>query len=246
MKRHVVFLLIAAVFLLCSGLIYLGHYFVFRDTHHIFIYLVGDLAFLPLEVFLVVLVIDRLLRRREKQALLSKLNMIVGAFFSEVGTQLLARLIDSSGHSAELRQRFGVTNQWTTLDFKRARVSADSVTGEFDPHLVDLDGLKEFLYQKRPFMLTLLENPNLLEHETFTDMLLAIFHLEEELEARQALDALPKSDLAHIAGDLERVFTHLVRGWLAYVEHLRSDYPFLYSLVLRTHPLQDHPTPIVA
>jgi hypothetical protein len=95
-------------------------------------------------------------------------------------------------------------------------------------------------------MLTLLENPNLLEHDTFTDMLLAIFHLEEELEARQALDALPESDLAHIAGDLERVFTHLVRGWLAYVEYLRSDYPFLYSLVLRTHPLQDHPTPIVA
>ena len=80
MKRYSRFLLIAGIFVAGSGLIYLPHYFIFRDTHHINIYMLGDLAFLPLEVFLVVIVIERILARREKQAIIQKLNMVVVAF----------------------------------------------------------------------------------------------------------------------------------------------------------------------
>ncbi len=70
MKRYSYFLKVAALFLLLSGLIYLVHFFIFRDPHHIFIYMVGDLAFLPLEVFLVVIVIERILAYREKKTML--------------------------------------------------------------------------------------------------------------------------------------------------------------------------------
>jgi len=61
----------------------------FRDSHHIILYLIGDIAFLPIQVLLVTLIIDRLLSAREKQAMLKKMNMVIGAFFSEVGSQLL-------------------------------------------------------------------------------------------------------------------------------------------------------------
>ena len=83
----------AALAIALSALIYFIHYAIFHDVHHIFIYMVGDLAFLPLEVFLVIVVVERLLARREKQATLQKLNMVVGAFFSEVGNELLQRLL---------------------------------------------------------------------------------------------------------------------------------------------------------
>jgi len=53
------------------------------------------------------------------------------------------------------------------------------------------------------FMLSLLENPNLLEHDSFTDLLLAIFHLSEELAARDTLVGLPQSDYEHLAGDIK-------------------------------------------
>ena len=92
-KRHSFVLTLAAIFLLLSGVTYLIHYLIFRDAHHIFIYLVGDLAFLPLEVLLVVVIIERILTRRETQAKLQKLNMVVGAFFSEVGNYLLRSLL---------------------------------------------------------------------------------------------------------------------------------------------------------
>lgn len=246
MKRHLFFVIIAAVFLISSGLLYLGHYLIFRDSHHIYIYLVGDLAFLPLEVFLVGLVIDRLLHQREKRALLRKLNIVVGAFFSEVGNHLLAELVSYSERSAEIREHYRVTNRWGPAEFRRARAFAHAAGLQSRVDAASLDPLKTLLGAKRPFMLALLENPNLLEHEGFTDMLLAVFHLDEELEARRSLGGLPESDLKHIAGDIERAFSRLITEWLSYVEHLKAEYPFLFSLVVRTHPLQDQPAAVVA
>jgi hypothetical protein len=90
-----------------------------------------------------------------------------------------------------------------------------------------------------------LENPNLLENEHFTDLLWATFHLAEELEARPSMTNLPETDLEHIANDIKRLYGHLAAEWLTYAEHLKSKYPFLFSLVVRTHPFQEHPSPIV-
>jgi len=101
----------------------------------------------------------------------------------------------------------------------------------------DLGGLKEFLSRKRGFLLSLLENPNILEHEESSHLLLAIFHLDEELEARRTLEDLPASDMCHIAGDVERAIGRLCSQRIQYVAHLKSDYPFLFSPVVRPQPL---------
>ena len=110
---------------------------------------------------------------------------------------------------------------------------------------IDLEGLKAFLIQKRAFLLRLLENPNLLEYDRFTNLLWATFHLTEELEARPSLSNLPDADLQHIAIDIQRVYQRLAAEWVFYVEHLKANYPFLFSLVLRIHPFQEHPSPVV-
>lgn len=44
-----------------SPFLYFLHYLIFRDPHHIAVYLLGDLAFLPLEVLMVTLILHRLL-----------------------------------------------------------------------------------------------------------------------------------------------------------------------------------------
>jgi len=244
MKRST-FLVIAAIFMAASGLMYFIHYLIFRDVHHIFLYLVGDLAFLPIEVFLVVIVIERILSRREKQTKLQKLNMVIGAFFSEVGSQLLGDLLRCFDSHDSIRHRLAISKDWTASDFRNAIGFARSIGGRVDCRGIDLDELKEFLIQRRQFLLGLLENPNLLEHDRFTDLLWAIFHLTEELEARPSMANLLESDLAHIASDIQRAYGHLVTEWISYVEHLKMNYPFLFSLVARTHPFQDHPSPIV-
>ncbi len=245
MRRYSTFIILASVFVAMSGLLYFVHYSIFRDAHHIFIYLVGDLAFLPLEVFLVVIVIERILARREKQSMLKKLNMVIGAFFSEVGNHLLYSLLSCFDRRKEICQELSVDQNWTSTDFKRAKATTCIIDDKPHCRTIDLEEIKTFLIEKRQFLLRLLENPNLLEHERFTDLLWATFHLTEELEARDSLQGLPDNDLEHIAGDIQRVYRYLAAEWVSYVEHLKSNYPFLFSLVGRLQPFQEHPSPVI-
>lgn len=244
-KRHRRFIILAAIFVASSALIYFVHYRIFGNPYHIFIYMIGDLAFLPLEVFIVVIVIERILAYREKQALLSKLNMVVGAFFSEVGNDLITSLICSMENRDETFQCLDIGQDWTARDFKKAKACARNIRVNADCSGLDLAELRTFLIQKREFLLRLLENPNLLERERFTNLMWAVFHLAEELEARPSVQNLPESDLAHLAGDIQRVYGPLVSEWIRYLEHLKSKYPYLFSLVLRTHPFQPQPSPVV-
>jgi hypothetical protein len=245
MKGYRIFLVLALVFIAASAILYFIHYQIFHDEHHIFIFLMHDIAFLPLEVFLVVIVIERILTRREKQAILYKLNMVIGAYFSEVGNKLLADLLKDFKNHEEISRNLNVTADWTAADFKRASAYAYNLKADVNIHECDLEELKSYLQQKRMYLLTLLENPNLLEHDRFTDLLWATTHLDEELEARPSLKDIPESDLQHLAVDIERMYDHLASEWLDYIQHLKSSYPFLFSLVLRTHPFQEKPSAVV-
>ena len=244
-KRYSYFIILAVIFLALSAIGYFVHYLVFRDTHHIFIYMVGDLAFLPLEVFLVVLVIERILSRREKQAMLQKLNMVVGAFYSEVGNYLLTDLLTYFDNREEICRQLNLRGNWTKKDFRNAADFAYTLKIDVDCKNIDLDKLKAYLTGKRTFLLTMLGNPNLLEHDRFTDLLWAVTHVDEELAARPSLHNLPEKDMEHIADDIRRLYDHLASEWIDYVEHLKSNYPYLFSLVARTHPFQENPSPVV-
>ena len=144
-KRHPFIITLAAIFVILSVFIYLTHYLIFRDVHHIFIYLVGDLAFLPLEVFLVVIVIERILTRREKQAKLQKLNMVIGAFFSEVGNHLLQYLLEHFNNKEEIASHLNVAGAWTRKDFQQADDFAYDLPIDVNIQSLDLGQLKDFL-----------------------------------------------------------------------------------------------------
>jgi len=105
--------------------------------------------------------------------------------------------------------------------------------------------LKAYLSDKLDFLLRLLENPNVLEHETFTSLLMAVFHLSEEIVARRNVSSLPEADLKHLAGDVNRVYGQLVDEWLRYMRYLRRNYPYLFSLAVRTNPFDESATAVV-
>ena len=109
----------------------------------------------------------------------------------------------------------------------------------------DWPGAKVFLVEKRSFLLGLLENANLHEHETFTDVLWAVSHLAEELDARKSLDGLPEADQLHLTVDANRAYGRLALQWLEHMEHLKSNYPYLFSLSLRMNPFNRSASPIV-
>jgi len=230
---------------LLSAMFYFVHYLIFRDAHHIFIYLIGDIAFLPLEVLLVTLIIERLLTEREKQAMLKKLNMLIGTFYSEVGTELIKYCSASSSDLSEVRSRMLITIKWIDKDFSNAIEFVRSSDPKLDSRRGDLKMMRDFLQGKRDFLLGLLANPNLLEHDAFTDILWAVFHLTEELSIRSTLEGLPRTDYDHLSGDMKRAYTQLLSEWLAYMKHLKSDYPYLFSLAVRMNPMDVNADPVV-
>ena len=105
-----------------------------------------------------------------------------------------------------------------------------------DANKVDFAELRRFLESKSDLLLRLLENPHLLEHTAFTDLLRAVFHLTEELVNREALGELPDSDYRHLAGDVERIYRLIVPEWLDYMRYLAATYPYLFSFAIRTNP----------
>ena len=245
MRRYSTFIILAGIFILLSALVYFVHYLIFRDVHHIFIYMLGDIAFVPIEVLLVTLIIHRLLESREKRSILKKLNMVIGSFFSEVGTELLEYFADFDPQSSRIRERLIVTNNWSEREFSIVGRSLEACDCVIDSENDDLEDLRGFLMEKRGFLLALLGNPNLLEHESFTDLLWAVFHLAEELGHRADVRKLPDTDYEHLAGDIKRAYKLLISEWLDYMKHLKSDYPYLFSLAIRANPFDRNASPEV-
>jgi hypothetical protein len=67
----------------------------------------------------------------------------------------------------------------------------------------------------------------------------------DELEARESLTGLTEADEAHLRLDIRRAFNAVTAEWILYAEHLKSSYPYLFSLVVRTHPFQEAPSATV-
>ncbi len=119
---------------------------------------------------------------------MTKMNMVIGTFLQRGGNEAAQGYL-GGGHEHSGR-RAGRTSERRLVGQGRR----GKETGAFIlyarywtlPHF-DLTDLKRFLTDHRDFFLRLLENPNLLEHERFTDLLWAVFHLMDELSHRDTI-----------------------------------------------------------
>ncbi len=209
---------------------------VFHDWYNFLFYWTLDLTFLPVQVLLVTVILERVLGDRERQAKMHKMNMVIGAFFSEVGVETIRRILGFCGEVDQFQNHLSVGLHWEGAEYLAATRFAKANACHFDHDAEMLAELRSFLLQKRAFVLQLLQNPNLLEHDRFTELLWALCHLIEELAARQDVAGLPGADVEHLKGDMRRAFNLLVMEWLNYMEHLKKSYPYMYSLAVRTNP----------
>lgn len=240
MKHYRWQIILGAILLFLSAALYFLHYLIFHDAHHIFIYLLGDIAFVPVEVLLVTLVIHGLLNIREKREKLEKLNMVIETFFSEVGNRLLVVFSDIDPNLSVIKKKLIIKTDWNEKDFINIHKWMKQYNYRIKIDELELNDLKEFLLEKRQFLLRLLENPVLLEHQPFTDLLMATFHLTEELANRTNYQNLTNQDTDHLKIDIERVYSRLVDRWIDYMKYLKNNYPYLFSLAMRTNPFDEN------
>lgn len=228
-----------------SGAVYCLQIALFGTPRDTFFYLLQDLAFVPLQVLLVTLVLNKLLADRERRVMLKKLNMAIGLFFSEAGITLLKTCSEFDAKFPTIEECFKVRGDFSRDDFAAMVRRVSAYECQIEGRGADFSQLRNYLLAKRGFLLTLLENPNLLEHEAFTELLWAVFHLTEELASRENPQALGAKDADHIAGDIRRAYVLLMAAWLSYMKHLRDEYPYLFSFAMRTNPFNPAAAPEV-
>jgi len=186
-----------------------------------------------------------MLNRRERKARLEKLNMVMNLFFSEIGNRLLRYFVELDPQAASLRKDLVVTNDWSAADFLTVSQLLNSHKYNIDIEKVPQEELNTFFDDKVNLLLRLLENPALLERESFTETIRAVFHFRDELLLRQDISQLPESDKKHLAGDIKRAYRLLAFQWLDYMRYLKDNYPYLFSLAMRINPFDLNASPVV-
>lgn len=239
LKHHRASIILSVGLILISYMAFKIQLDVFNRPNDTFFYLIQDLAFLPLDVLFVTLILERVLTWREKIDRKRIIHVVISVFFSEMGNDMIKLLSIFNVDLAEIKKNVNITPVWTLHDFdelarfsKTHKYSIDSRLGD----LQNLQALKEFMIEKRSFLLTIFENNNLLEHSAFADSLWAVYHLLEELQSRSDLINLPKEDYMHLSEDIKRSFNLILIEWVYYMKRLKKQYPFLNSLAIRKNP----------
>jgi hypothetical protein len=233
MKKHGT-LKLALGLILLSVLLHIGHYLVFNDLHHLLIYLCGDIAFIPLEVFFVSLVLDKFIEKREKEKQLNKANMMIGLFYQELGGRLLASL--AYYDKALDERKTEIKARWTKKEYGKVQTYLASQKLCLNLDGVDYYGeFHEMINEKQTLIINLLTNQALQENEQFTEALMSVFHLLEELSSRKSREWI-EEDWNHLKMDMERVYKNLALGWVHYLVYLKDSYPYLYASAIRDNP----------
>ena len=188
---------------------------------------------------------DLLLIRRNNRVRTHKLYMAIGAFFSEVGNDVISIFINADPQIKKAKNDLIITDSWSEKDFFDSSKHMKTHNFKVKIEKIDLHKIRSLLMGKRNFLIELLQFPELFEQDTFTELLRAIFHLTEELTFRTDLKRLPKNDLNHLKTDIERTYSPLVHQWLDHMEYLKNNYPYLFSLSIRTNPFDPTASPIL-
>lgn len=231
MKKHT---LILGIFLIgLSVLLHVLHIIIFKDAHHLMKFLVADIAFIPLEVFFVSLVLDQLIEKREHRQTVKKINMLVGLFYQELGNDLLSMIVsvDNSISFEDTK----VNMQWDDQKYLNLRNTITKHIYKIDIKKLDLLAVDVLIREYQPMIMNLITNEALFEHAQFTEVLMSVSHLSEELRHRP-LSNLSKHDFSHIKIDMERVYKNLAIVWVDYLKYLQSEYPYLYRSAVTNNP----------
>lgn len=233
-------ILLVIVLVVVSAATYLAQYLLFHNPGDQAFYLFQDLAFMPIQVIAVTVIFNRLLSILEKRSKQKNMNVLISAFFSETGNDILNAMAENQVSDDRFcamldRSQFGDNKRYRDM-----RREIMEYKYKIDVTPAKLERLREILLQKRPVLLQMLGNSHLSEHDTFTDMLWSLFHVADELAHRNNLQELSRTDLLHLQGDLRRAYPRLIQEWVSNLKYLHDEYPYMFDSSLRFSPLTPH------
>jgi len=228
-------ILLVLILSLSSACIYFIQFLLFHNPTDTFFYLFQDLAFVPMQAIVVTLVLNKLLNVIEKRHQLKKINVIISAFFAETGMSILYALSELDGN--DNFRKLDLTDLSSKGKIKSVKNQIKEFEYEIKATPEKLEHLRSVLSQKKSFLINMLENSNLYEHDSFTDMLWSVFHIADELQNIESISNVTKEDREHLKTDILRAYPLILAEWVDYMKYLCDDYPYLFSLAIRKNQL---------
>ncbi len=221
-KKEVLFL--AAI----SILIYILQIIIFRDPKNTFFYIFQDFAFLPISIAIATIIVGEFMDQREKQERIEKTRMLTSSFFTEIGSRLTMAILSASEPRESLSNVLAIRCK-NDLDLKERQDFIRKIPITVNLTKEVFEDTKEIILSSRTALLVLASNPLLMEHEDFSDLLWALFHLIDEFRLRGDFDGLTPPELHHLSEDYEKVMQLLLVNYIANAKYLQETYPNLYS-----------------
>ena len=224
--------------------IYGSNILILKDPEHVISYIWTHLGFIPVDILIVAFVLDEIISKKEKEAMMEKLDMIMSTFFSELGNDLISQLSSANEYKADTSY-LETIKTWTDKDYENKLKEIKNTNIAFKANIASEDreeyltNIRNLLINKREFIIGLINNPNLLEKEEFSGLLNAILHLDEELEHRPDLSNITDIDFNHLNGDMQRIYNKLIHEWIYYLRYLNKHYPYMIALIIRTNPFDE-------
>lgn len=229
MKNKKYYIVISLILVGLSAIMFLIHYLVFGQAVNTAYYSLMNLCFIPVNSLVVTLILERLIDYKAKQERMEKLSMLIGLFFTEVGYKLMHLII-----KADKGGKNSITS-FNNLDEVKNQVEKHDYN--IDMEDIDLDKIMDVLLENSNLLVNLISNENITEHEIFTDLLMSVIHLRDEIIFYKN-DKNNQLDISHLKKDILRVYKNIAMQWVDYLKYLNKSYPFLYNNAIRLNPFR--------
>ena len=124
-------------------IIYGSNYLVLGDAEHIISYIWTHLGFIPVDILIVAFLLDEIIERKEKEAMLEKLDMLMSTFFSEVGNDLINQLSTVNKYKASTENLKSIKN-WNDADYENKLNELKNSNVDFSAMDIPLEKREEF------------------------------------------------------------------------------------------------------
>lgn len=225
-------------FIISALVFYLVDYFIFKNLMDTISNIIQGIAFIPIQLLLNTILINWVVEKQEEIKNGKKINVIIGVFFSESGTIILSELVKYDKSLEEFKKNFGTIKCLGKECLEKFREELKDYNPEIEICSCELKKLNTLLDSHRKGLVELLTNSFLKEDEFFSEVLMELIHLNDELRLRYD-EEMKEYEINHIKDDLIEAYKVLGMQWCDYMIHLYDFYPQLFQLAAVNSPFDN-------
>ncbi|MEG1481405.1 hypothetical protein [Clostridium sp.] len=215
-------------------------YFLFvGNSQDVISALFQNLTAVPLDMLITAIIVKYVIEERDSKNSKSEINMLMGIFFHELGEELLDIFVKSDDGIDQITKKCIIKKECSDKKYDEFKVVFEQYNYKASIDRIDKEALKNLLDRNSDLVVDLISNPMLRENECFTNTVIAVMHLRDELNDRYKSYNENKYEENHINEDVNYAYKLVALKWVEYMKYLKENYPKLFEKALINSPFDN-------